>query len=113
MRCTMLDKKTIGKNIRKRRKELGLTQEKAAEMIDISASFYSHIENGSKSASVKTMRKIAHCLEVSLDSLVLDNQEERKLEDPTLEKIVYRLNKMNEKQKKFVLEMLKVIDNIE
>ncbi len=42
----MYDKSNLGVNIAKRRIELGLTQEKAAERIGLSRQAYSRIENG-------------------------------------------------------------------
>ena len=42
----MYDKSNLGVNIAKRRIELGLTQEKAAEHIGLSRQAYSRIENG-------------------------------------------------------------------
>ena len=42
----MNDKSNLGANIAKRRIELGLTQEKAAERIGLSRQAYSRIENG-------------------------------------------------------------------
>lgn len=42
----MNDKSNLGVNIAKRRIELGLTQEKAAERIGLSRQAYSRIENG-------------------------------------------------------------------
>lgn len=45
------------RNIRK------LTQEEVAKLSDISRSFYTHIENGTKTPSVEVAKKIAKTLE--------------------------------------------------
>lgn len=48
------------KNFRNQRK---LTQEEVAKLSDISRSFYTHIENGTKTPSVDVSKKIAKTLE--------------------------------------------------
>ena len=47
-----------------------LTQENLAEKVDLSVSYISEIENGKKRPSLKTLEKIAAALEVSLVSLM-------------------------------------------
>ena len=42
----------IGKRLRQRRKKMGLTQEKAAEMLGMSATYYGEIERGNRVISI-------------------------------------------------------------
>ena len=42
----------IGKRLRQRRKKMGLTQEKAAELLGMSATYYGEIERGNKGISI-------------------------------------------------------------
>lgn len=64
-------KKIISSNIRKFRKERGLTQEQLALYTELSYDFIRRIEtSGGKSGfSVETLYKIATVLEVSMDEL--------------------------------------------
>ena len=58
-------KLNIAQNLRKYRKERGLTQEQLAEKIDMSASFLGHIERGSRVASLETLVKICNVLDTN------------------------------------------------
>ena len=63
---------TIRKNIRKYRKEKGITSAKLAEMVDLSHDFIRQIES-EKSAynfSVDTFYRISVALDVTLDMLI-------------------------------------------
>ncbi len=62
---------TIGGKIQKLRKEMGLTQEELAKKADLSYTTLIKIESDQvKNPTIKTIRKIAEALEVSLDNLV-------------------------------------------
>lgn len=60
----------IGSRVRRRRKELGLTQEQLAEMAAISAPFLGHIERGTRKASIETLVRIGEALDVCLCELI-------------------------------------------
>ena len=68
----MLDEKsTISKNIKKLRKQRGLSQDKLSKLADISHNTIIKIESGAiQSPTVDTASKIAKALGVSLDDLV-------------------------------------------
>lgn len=66
----MIDPKTLGERIRKRRKELGITLIKFAEDVGVSKSTLSQIETGqTKSITVDTMLKICNGLGESIYNL--------------------------------------------
>ncbi len=65
-----LDFKTIGLNIRKRRKSLGITQEFIAEQLDVNPSHISNIECGRANPSLTALVKIANILHCSVDCFV-------------------------------------------
>lgn len=69
-----LNFKIIGKRIKEVRLENGLTQEKLAELSDLSASYISKIESGSKKASLKSLVKLGNILGVSIDNFLSDNK---------------------------------------
>lgn len=61
----------IASAIRDKRTSMGLTQEQAAEYIDISYSFYVKIENAIQPPSLDTLVKICDAYHISMDRLLL------------------------------------------
>ena len=61
---------TVGDRIKKRRNELGWTQDLLAEKAGISKSFLSDLENGKRSVSADNLLDIARALSLSLDYLM-------------------------------------------
>ena len=60
----------MGQRIKIKRKQSKITQEKLAEIIDVSPSFISEIERGTSICSLQTITKIAQALNTSLDYLI-------------------------------------------
>jgi transcriptional regulator with XRE-family HTH domain len=74
-----MDKKlaqSIGTAARLARKTLGLTQEDAAERLNVSVEFYARIERGNSLPSVPTFARIAATLGVSADTLLGQKPQE-------------------------------------
>jgi transcriptional regulator with XRE-family HTH domain len=69
--------KAMANRIKKRRELLGYTQEQFAEIIELSASSYTKIENAFQKPALNTLVKIAVKLKVSLDYLVFDDEQEQ------------------------------------
>ena len=63
----------IGSRIREKRKRLNLSQEKFAELIDLSPQFLAEIETGRKGMSSMTLLKICNGLCVSADYILTGN----------------------------------------
>ena len=59
----------LGKNIAKYRKEKYLSQEKLAEMVNLSREYITRVENGQKNISLKKLFAIADALEVGFNQL--------------------------------------------
>ncbi len=68
-----MELKSIGKKIREQRQIKHLSQEKLAELIDVTPSYISNIESGNRVASLPTMLEIAKVLDISLDYLLLED----------------------------------------
>lgn len=68
-----LDYRGLGKEIRRRRKRLRMTQRTLASQAGISLSFLGHIERGSRKASVETLVGIAIALDASMSDLLCDS----------------------------------------
>ena len=62
--------KEMGERIKKRREMLHYTQEEVAEMVDLTSSSYSKIENGFQGVSLESFIRIAKSLDLSLDYIV-------------------------------------------
>lgn len=66
----VLDYQKIGRRLRKRRRMLGMTQEKLAKEIDVCASYVGLIERGKRIPSLETMVKLCRALRVRIDRMV-------------------------------------------
>ena len=63
----------ISGNVRSRRKELDISQEKLAEKIDTSTSFVGQLERGETSMKIETFQKLVHALGFDANVLLSDN----------------------------------------
>lgn len=59
----------LGKNIKKRRKELGLSQQSLADKLNISLNFMGKIEVAFSKPSLDTLIKIADGLDITVSEL--------------------------------------------
>lgn len=65
-----IDYEKLGKKIREERISKNFTQEEFAELISISPTFMSDIENGKRKLGLKTLFKVASVFNLSIDYLV-------------------------------------------
>ena len=101
----------IGQRVKELRQQNALTQDKLAELCDVSTSYLGHIERGSRNLSLETAYKISKCLKVSLDSLIIDGINEN---NSTLVNIDAILKKHDAEARKKFNRIAKVIaDNID
>ena len=68
-----MDYLLIGKHIRGHRRRRQLSQERLAEMIEVSPTYIGTIERAQKHPSLATLVKIANVLETTVDSLLMGN----------------------------------------
>ncbi|MGN0490058.1 helix-turn-helix domain-containing protein [Ruminococcus sp.] len=100
----------LGEKIRETRLNSCITQEKLAEMVDISTNFMSLIENG-RNMSVETLVKIADALGVTVDYLLSDTMEVQS--DKIMTQIAQNLSTLSDDEKLFFLNVIKQYKNIE
>lgn len=105
-----MDLYCLGNRIRKTRMNCGITQEKLAEIVDISTNFMSLIENG-RNMSVETLVKIADALGVTVDYLLSDTMEVQS--DKIMTQIAQNLSTLSDDEKLFFLNVIKQYKNIE
>ena len=65
-----MDYSAMGKKIRRKRREMDITQEQLAALVGISTSFVGHIERGTRVPSIETLYRICDALGVSADYLM-------------------------------------------
>ena len=68
-----MDYAAMGNHIRTLRRKQKITQEEMASRIGISASFYGHLERGTRIASLDTLVAICNTLDVSPEYLLCDS----------------------------------------
>jgi transcriptional regulator with XRE-family HTH domain len=71
-----------GKLIRRRREQLGLSQQEMAERLNMSQSTYSRIEQKDEDITIRQLKTIAEVLEIQLadllpDELVIYNHDQK------------------------------------
>ena len=68
-----LNYKLIGVRIKNARLAKGLTQEKLAELANISPQHVSHVENGSTKLSLPCLVAVCNALDVTADKMLMDS----------------------------------------
>lgn len=71
----ILDIKAIGHRIRSEREKLGISRSDFAELIGLSEYYVGQLERGERQMSLPVLIKIAKCLHISLDHLILGTPE--------------------------------------
>ncbi len=102
-----IDYKEVGKRIRAERRKQDLTQEKLAEMANISDSFLGHIERGGRTLSIETLAKLANALNLSIEYIICG--EFNYQPDMLPSEILDALNRMSGNQRKVFLNMMKTL----
>jgi len=102
-----IDYKELGKRIRAERRKQDLTQEKLAEMANISDSFMGHIERGGRTLSIETLAKLANALNLSIEYIICG--EFNYQPDMLPAEILDALNQMSSNQRKVFLNMMKTL----
>jgi len=70
----------LSKNIKRFRKKKRLSQDKLAKLADVTLTTLVKIESGANdNPTIKTLKKIADALEVTVDDLLENNNEKRTL----------------------------------
>lgn len=95
----------MGDRMKSKRLQLGYTQERVAELTDISFSTYSKIENAIQSPSLDTLIRISIVLDISMDYLIFRNENIKKDIDDFSD-IITLLQNADFKQVQYVYELL-------
>lgn len=106
-------KKSFGKKVKRLRQKRKLTQEKLAELIDISPRNLSKIEVGDCFVKAETLEKLLVALDVSMEELFAN--EHIKSNSELLERIYFYINSVKDDQKMLekIFKILRdLIDNV-
>ena len=68
-------KAKFGAMVRKRRAEMGLSQEQVAERADLHRTYIADIERGSRNVSLENIEKIAIALEIPVSTIFKDMEK--------------------------------------
>jgi transcriptional regulator with XRE-family HTH domain len=66
---TELARQTLGRNMRRRRKELGMSQEELGDRADLEQSYISNVEAGTRNVSIDNIARIARALRLDIEIL--------------------------------------------
>ena len=100
-----MDYTAIGKRIRAKRKQMDLSQEELAEMVNISTVHMSHIETGNTKLSLPVLVDLANALQVRADDLLFDSS--RDSVSATADELQQLLNSCDAQQAKAILDIAK------
>lgn len=98
---------TLGKRLKELRISMGLSQEEFAYRCNMQASHIGQIERGQKSPTLDTLEKLSKGLDTTVSELTNYSKKINISDDSTINKINSYLYKLDEKQKKQVLNIIK------
>ena len=97
----------VASKIRHFRKLSGLSAKELAATLDVSQSFVSGLENGSKKCSLETLDKICIALRISLAQFFADTQEsEQELLPPEVRRVIDKVKGLPPDKLKILVAVL-------
>lgn len=97
-------KQSIGSRLRKKRKQLHLTQENMAEKLNISIKHYGEVERGNAGLSLENLVEVSDILDVSLDYLIKGIEVDQ---TP-----IPGYNQLTHRQKQAAQDIISIIQNL-
>lgn len=102
------DRLCTGERIKSRRRELGISRDQVAAMLQLSQKYYADIERGSCGMSLETAVSIAAHLEVTLDYLIHGKAEVATCEiSKESRMILFQLEHCGSDKRKMAVKLLK------
>jgi len=106
-----VDFKKIGERVKERRKVLGMSQEKLADLCFVSVSYIGHIERGNRNMSMAIAINISDVLGIGLDYLLFGLAESDKQFLNSLDSVLKNADSIQKEKLKNAIKIL--ADNIE
>ena len=88
------DQIAFGERLRELRKQMGISQEAMAELLNTSKTHYGNMERGKKGVSVDFLLEIAEAFHVSTDYLLTGKEKGREDEIRHLQSVIETLNEL-------------------
>lgn len=104
-----VDFKLIGERIKKKRKQIGLTQEQLAERIDVTVGYVSQCERGISKINLEKLSEISDVLKCDLSYFVSGCTING--ENYLADELIQKFSLLMPKQKKQILEFINIILN--
>lgn len=102
-----VDFKMIGERIRLARKRMGYTQEKLAELLDVTIGYVSQVERGATKISLDLLAEIASVLNCDLSDFLCGASI--RTEQYYVKEIGEEFKLLNEKEKKLVRSFIRLL----
>lgn len=106
----MVNYKLIGRRIRELRLQQEITQEKLAELIEMSVPYVSYIETAKKKPSLETLIRVSNALGVTVDELLAGNQFHNPTDYQT--DIDLLLAECSQNEKRLIFELIRSLRDI-
>ena len=104
----MINFKALGKRIKRARKCRNLTQERFAEILDVTTEHVSRIETGAFRPSLILLEKISAVLEVDEAEIMFGN----KSDEEEVKDLMNKIFSMDKKKRRAVEQMIDVISDL-
>ena len=105
-----VDYKLIGDRIKKARKFKGITQDVLAENLGVSIGYVSQVERGITKISLDLLAAISSILECDIASLITESATNSS--EYMESELLSELRKLDSKKKKYILEIIKLTNDI-
>ena len=105
-----IDYKLIGERIKKARKAKGITQDVLAERLNVSIGYVSQVERGITKISLDLLGAISSILECDIASLITESATNSN--EYMESEILSEIRKLDGKKKKYILEIIKLTNNM-
>lgn len=102
-----LNYRDIGTRIKRIRISKKMTQDKLAELVNLSTPHMSHVETGSTKVSLPTLVRIANVLECSMDELLCDSLTRAR--DQFINEISRETNDCSEEEIRIIADTVKAL----
>lgn len=97
----------VGKRIKENRELRKLSQEKLAELTNLSTNHIARLEGGTRKPSLDTLAVIAQELNVNIDTLLVGNQEPR--DSDYSQDVLYLLSDCTSFEKRVIMDVAKSV----
>lgn len=101
-----IDYKLIGERIKRARKARGITQEAMAENLNVSIGYVSQVERGVTKISLDLLASISSILDYEISGFIAESAI--KSNEYMESEIIAELRKLDQKKKKFILNLIKL-----